>query len=65
MTQLPLVPGAYERNTLTHRQPGSMGGPVAGWVDVPVGPILMDAATSDDRKREGGTPKSKLDRRST
>ena len=27
MTARQLIPGAYERNTQTHRQPGSMGGP--------------------------------------
>lgn len=48
----PLIPGAYERNTLTHRQPGSMGADTA--VAVPIGSSSMDAATIADREREGG-----------
>lgn len=47
-----LIPGAYERNTLTHRQPGSMGAdPSAA---VPAGPSTMTAATIAEREREGG-----------
>lgn len=49
-----LIPGAYERNTLTHRQSGSMGGPAFGSVNVPIGPSSMDAATIADREKEGG-----------
>ena len=49
-----LIPGAYERNTLTRRQPGSMGGPAFGSADAPVGPIPMDAATIAEREKEGG-----------
>lgn len=49
-----LIPGAYERNTLTRRQPGSMGGPGFGSADPPVGPIPMDAATIAERQKEGG-----------
>ena len=48
----PLIPGAYERNTLTYRQPGSMG--VSTSVAVPIGSGSMDAATIADREREGG-----------
>ena len=48
----PLIPGAYERNTLTHRQPGSMGADPA--VPVPIGFSSMDAATIAEREREGG-----------
>jgi hypothetical protein len=48
----PLIPGAYERNTLTYRQPGSMGAsPSAA---MPASPCLMDAATIAEREREGG-----------
>ena len=47
-----LIPGAYERNTLTYRQPGSMGADTS--VAVPVGCSSMDAATIADREREGG-----------
>jgi hypothetical protein len=48
----PLIPGAYERNTLTHRQGGSMGGSPS--TVMPAGPSSMDAATIADREREGG-----------
>jgi hypothetical protein len=48
----PLIPGAYERNTLTFRQLGSMG--AATSVAVPVGASSMDAATIAAREREGG-----------
>ena len=48
----PLIPGAYERNTLTHRQPGSMGADTS--VAVPIGSGSMDAATIAEREREGG-----------
>jgi hypothetical protein len=48
----PLIPGAYERNTLTYRLPGSMG--PGGSVVIPVGASSMDAATIADREREGG-----------
>lgn len=49
-----LIPGAYERNTLTHRQSGAMGGPACGSVNVPIGPGSMDAATIAEREKEGG-----------
>jgi hypothetical protein len=49
-----LIPGAYDRTTSTHRQPGSMGGPAFGSANVPIGPGSMDAATIADREREGG-----------
>ena len=49
-----LIPGAYDRSTLTHRQPGSMGSPGSGSEDLPIGPSLMDAATIADRENEGG-----------
>ena len=48
----PLIPGAYERSTLTHRQPGSMGADPA--VAVLIGSSSMDAATIAAREREGG-----------
>ena len=48
-----LIPGAYERNTLNHRQTGSMSGPAFG-SDLPTGPSLLDAATVADREMEGG-----------
>lgn len=49
-----IIPGAYERNTLTYRQPGSMGGPAYGSDDVPLGPSSMAPATIADRQMEGG-----------
>lgn len=49
-----LIPGAYERNTLTHRQSGSIGGPGFGSPDQPLGPGSMDIATIAAHTREGG-----------
>ena len=49
-----MIPGAYERNTLTHRQMGSMGGPAFGSTDAPIGPSSLSAATIADREMEGG-----------
>jgi hypothetical protein len=49
-----LIPGAYERNTLTYRQPGSMGGPAYGSADAPIGPSSLAAATIVERQKEGG-----------
>ena len=48
-----LIPGAYDRTTLTHRQPGSMGGAAFG-SDMPTGPSSMDAATITEHELEGG-----------
>jgi hypothetical protein len=48
-----LIPGAYDRTTLTHRQPGSMGGGSFG-SGMPIGPSSMDAATIAERELEGG-----------
>ena len=50
----PLIPGAYEQNTLTHRQPGSMSGPAFGSAPAAVGPSSLDAALIADREKEGG-----------
>jgi hypothetical protein len=49
-----LIPGAYERNTLTQRQPGAMGGPPFGAADMPVGSSTMSPATIAEREKEGG-----------
>lgn len=49
-----LIPGAYDRTTLTHRQRGSMGGAAFGSPDLPIGPSSMDAATIAERELEGG-----------
>lgn len=54
-THMPdLIPGAYERNTLTYRQPGSMGGPAFGSANAPIGPSSLAAATIVERQKEGG-----------
>jgi hypothetical protein len=47
-----LIPGSYERDTLTHRQLGSMG--VSPSAAMPAGSCLMDAVTVAERQREGG-----------
>jgi len=49
-----LIPGAYERNTLTHRQPGAMGGPAFGSTGIPAGPSSMDRETTMEHQKEGG-----------
>jgi hypothetical protein len=50
----PLIPGGYERNNLTYRQAGAMGGAAYGSDDMPVGPTPMSAATILERQKEGG-----------
>jgi len=50
----PIIPGARERNTLTYRQPGSMGGPASGASGITEGSSSMDAQTIAERQREGG-----------
>jgi hypothetical protein len=59
-----MIPGAYERNTLTHRQAGSMSGPASGSTDMPIGAAVLSAATIADREREGGGGPSQRRRRS-
>jgi len=49
-----IVPGAYDRSNLTHRQRGSMGGAASGTADAPTGPSSLDAATVLEREKEGG-----------
>lgn len=48
----PMIPGGYERNTLTHREPASMGADPRVVLPVAVG--SMNAATVAEREREGG-----------
>jgi hypothetical protein len=49
-----MIPGAYDRTTLTHRQPGSMGGGAFGSAPIPTGAGSMEAATIAAREMEGG-----------
>ena len=49
-----MIPGAYERDTLTRRQTGAMTGAAYGTDDIDAGAVLIDAATRADREREGG-----------
>ena len=49
-----LIPGAYDRTTLTHRQSGAMGGAAFGSADVSSDASSMDAATIAERELEGG-----------
>jgi hypothetical protein len=49
-----MIPGERERNTLTYRQPGSMGGPEFGSEVVGLPHPLMDAVTIAEHEREGG-----------
>ena len=58
-----LIPGAYERSTLTRRQAGSMGGPAFGSTDAPIGSGALSAATVADREMEGGGGASQRPRR--
>ena len=58
-----LIPGAYERNTLTHRQLGGIGGPAFGSSVLPVGRSSLSAATMVDREMEGGGGVSQRSRR--
>ena len=54
LTARQLIPGAYDRNTLTYRQSGSMGGPAFGAAGIPAGPSSMDEETTRERRKEGG-----------
>jgi hypothetical protein len=49
-----MIPGAYEPNTTTRRQPGAMTGAPNGSGDIPAGGTLLDAATRAAREMEGG-----------
>ena len=53
MTQA-IIPGAYDRSTLTHRQSGSMGGAASGTAGLPAAPSSMEPATILEREKEGG-----------
>jgi hypothetical protein len=49
-----IIPGAYDRSTLTHRQSGSMGGAASGTSGLPTAPSSMEPATILEREKEGG-----------
>lgn len=49
-----MIPGERERNTLTYRQPGSMGGPGFGSDTGAPPSVLMDDVTIAEHQREGG-----------
>jgi hypothetical protein len=49
-----IIPGAYERTKLTHRQAGSMGGGAFGAGGVASVDSMLDAATILEREKEGG-----------
>ena len=50
-----MIPGERERDTLTYRQPGSIGGPASGSDIVGATPgDLMEEATVLEHQREGG-----------
>jgi hypothetical protein len=49
-----IIPGAYDRSTLTHRQSGSMGGAASGTAGLPTAPRSMEPATILEREKEGG-----------
>ena len=59
-----LIPGAYEPNTLTHREPGSIGGAPFGASDLPVGASTMSPTTIAEHQKEGGGGASQRRRRS-
>lgn len=58
-----LIPGAYERNTLTQRQPGAMSGAPFGTDGIPAGPSTMSALTIAEHEKEGGGGISQRPRR--
>lgn len=49
-----MIPGERERNTLTYRSPGSMGGPASGSHVGGTPNALMDDVTIAEHQREGG-----------
>ena len=51
---LRLIPGAYERNTLTSRQPGSSGGAAYGTDGLANGAGTLSPVTIAERQKEGG-----------
>ena len=54
MTARDLIPGAYDRSTLTRRQPGSMGRSADEPPLRPDAAGSMDSATIAEHEKEGG-----------
>jgi hypothetical protein len=50
-----LIPGEYDATTLTHREPGAIGGRFNG-DDLKLSPGSMDSTTAREHEREGGRP---------
>jgi hypothetical protein len=53
-TSADLIPGARDASTLTHRQPGAIGGDPYGADIPPVPPQWEDPETCREHEREGG-----------
>jgi hypothetical protein len=53
-TSADLIPGARDTTTLTHRQPGAIGGEPHGADIPPTPPGWEDDRTRRDHEREGG-----------
>jgi hypothetical protein len=53
-TSAELIPGARDASTLTHREPGAIGGNPYGADIPPVAPEWEDAATCREHELEGG-----------
>ena len=49
-----MIPGAREANTLTHREPGAIGGQFTGMDIPPDEPNWLGERTAAERLREGG-----------
>jgi hypothetical protein len=60
-----MIPGAYDRSNLTHRQSGSMGGAASGTAGLAIGPSSLDAQTILEREKEGGGGASQRPRKPT
>ena len=56
----PMIPGKRDETTLTHRQPGAIGGNPYG-ADIPPGPAQRqdDAATKEYERDGGGAPRER------
>ena len=61
-----LIPGERDPTTLTHREPGAIGGPLAG-ADIPAAapPSSMHERTASEHAREGGAEGAAPKKRTT